>query len=246
MMFSQNLTAASNIKGGFKMRCIKSKYYFTKIIISLLICLLPISAHGVLIEWDQWKVTGPTVTGQGSASWQPAFLKANAGFDLNPYNPSTYFNENAQTHIAISSFFTVKGRPTEQGKQVDAYLTGSLSGLLSAIGISLGDLTGSYNSSISANVNATFANWSSNPSDSGGVLLFDIPNKVIYTPFLVPGRLTVGERYPFQMSLTVDVSKNGAYSVESIVYGFSAIVAVGVVPSPAPPAAPPAAPQNFR
>lgn len=221
-----------------------TRYYlkFIRFTIFLMICLLPISAYAIsIIKWDpNWHVTGPNVNlshydgsrpVSGHASWAPLFLKAHAYSDIIPFEPSSYDSENATTEITISNYFTVEGSPEENGKEVDGYLCGSLNGILSAFGISLGNATGNYSSSISASVDAGFAKWSDNPSLAGSMLVLGLSDKAINSPFSVRGRLKIGTRYPFDMSLTVGVTKFGVYSVSSMVYGFSAIVGIGTAPS---------------
>ena len=98
-------------------------------------------------------------------------------------------------------------------------------------------LTGSFDATVNASVDAGFASFSSSaPPHSNSVLLLGISQKFVNEPFDIAGNLTIGQRYPFNMSLTVSASKTGVYAAISDFSGddrgFTANVRAEPVPEP--------------
>jgi len=157
--------------------------------------------------------------GSGESEAKPHKLKATAIVSPTLW-PGSWGSENATTTVSLSNFFTVQGEPGEQGNVVQGFLTGYLIGELVGTGSDL-KITGSFDTSVSANVNATFAEWT-NPAEghsmSKAVFLVDITRQPVDDNFRKPGLLTVGQQYAFTMDLNVHASKVGIYQALSRFY----------------------------
>ena len=197
-------------------------------------------ANAASIVWDSWSFTGPTVTStkfaEGDGTTAPNNLQAISAASVFPFSPSSYFSETATTNVTGTSFFTVVPDASENvGDTVKGALVGNLDGFLGATGLDIRGLTGSYGASVTASVNAGFASWSSPGSGtaiSGSVLILDAVSNPVKVPFNIPGILTIGQQYPFSMSLTTNATKTGAYqAISRFNDGLTANVVV--VPTPA-------------
>ncbi|MFK0730430.1 MAG: PEP-CTERM sorting domain-containing protein [Gloeotrichia echinulata HAB0833] len=177
-------------------------------------------AKAASIKFGKWTFDPPKITksssyAAGSASSSPNTLKAQALTSVT-LNPASFGSENATSRISLSNFFTVEPGPGEKaGDKVQGRLVGSLTGNLVGTGFDILELTGSFNTSVSASVDAGFQSFSYSDSNSNSVLLLDASNKKVEPTFNKAGILTIGEQYGFNMELTVSASKVGAYQAYS-------------------------------
>jgi hypothetical protein len=119
-------------------------------------------------------------------------LKAFAQADPTDDPLSSGFNS-ARTRIVLNSFIRVTPETGERnGDQVRGILSGTLTGVLGASG-------SNYTSSVIANANAGFASW------TGPQIIMDnqgeLPPSIVNQYFNEERTLTIGEQYPFNMSL---------------------------------------------
>jgi len=102
--------------------------------------------------------------------------------------------------------------------------------------LDVGGLTGSFDTMVEASVDAGFQSFSHSVPYADNVLLLGASRKPVNVPFDKAGNLTIGERYPFNMSLTVSASKNGVYQAFSNFSGdgrgLTANVRAEAVPEP--------------
>jgi hypothetical protein len=205
------------------------------------VLLQTLEAQAASITFGAWKLNPPAITrssrfagGRGNAT--PRTLKAFAGATATA-NPSSWGGQSARTIVSLSNFFTVTpGRGEKNGDQVKGFLFGSLEGVLGGTGFSLGELTGSFDTMVEASVDAGFASFSSSVPYSASILLLGASRNPVNVPFEKVGNLTIGERYPFNMSLAVSASKTGVYQAFSNFRGdgrgFTANVRAESVPEP--------------
>lgn len=201
------------------------------------IITLSSEAKAASIKFGQWTLNKPIVT--KSSSWAggtgtaaPHTLKALAAASAT-LNPGSWSLENVTTIITLSNFFKVEaGKGEKQGDKVKGLLTGSLNGSLLGIGLDVAELTGSFNSTVEASVDAGFQSFSYSNSHSASVLFVDVSSKTVKVPINKTGTLTIGEEYPFNMSLTVSATKSGVYQAVSKFDTAGLTANVEVVPEP--------------
>lgn len=201
------------------------------------VLLQTLEAEAASVKFGQWTLNPATVTsssfGSGSGNATPHTLKAAAVATVT-FNPSSFGAENATTTVSLSNFFTVGPEAGEKnGDKVKGFLFGRLKGSLIGTGFDIGSLTGSFNTSVEASVDAGFQSFNKSDSNSASVLFLDASNKPVNVPFNKAGILTIGEQYPFNMSLTVSASKSGAYqALSKFDTTFTADVRAEKVPEP--------------
>jgi hypothetical protein len=133
--------------------------------------------------------------------------------------PYSRGQETARTIISLSNFFTVTPEAGEKnGSQVKGVLSGRLEGVLGASGQDTRDLV-NFITLVQANVDAGFTSWSKGfgTLDLGltDELRVDLTRLDVNEPVSGEGTLTIGQRYPFKMSLEVYAEKNGVYQAFS-------------------------------
>jgi hypothetical protein len=181
-------------------------------------------AKGATIKFGEWVLNEPIVTESGFASGggsaQPNTLRANAAVSILIPNPLTWGVATASTKISLENSFEVVAGPKDKvGDIVEGILFGSLEGILSGSGVevslSLIDLlTTGFFTSVEASVTAEFQSFNTTDSHSG-IILLGTSTKEINVPFNKPGNLIVGNKYPFNMNLSVSALKNGANQASS-------------------------------
>jgi len=221
------------------------------------IITLSSQAKAASIKFGEWTLDKATVTppsssyaaGKGSAT--PNTLKAIAVVSAR-LNPESWGAETITTKVSLSNFFTVEAGENENvGDTVKGRLFGDLGGFL--IGTGLGEVGGAiiggplgipgiligrditingyHKTTVIANVNAGFENFSYSDSNSGDVIFLDADNKPVKISFNKAGFLTIGKQYPFNMDLTVSASKYGIYqALSKFDDTFTAYVEVEAVP----------------
>jgi hypothetical protein len=211
------------------------------------VLLQTLEAQAASITFDPWNFNPPAVIKSGSnttfgsrnanASGRSLDAFAATSFTINPV--SILNNQNARATISLSNFFTVTPGPGEKkGDKVDGILSGRLIGILQGSGVAFGNLTGSFNTQVDAEVDAGFASYRPSPpfQNNQSALILGISREEVNDDFSVPGTLTIGERYPFYMKLSVSASKSGAYQTISNFggegKGLTANVLVKPVPEP--------------
>jgi hypothetical protein len=172
------------------------------------ILMQTLEAQAASITFGTWNFNPATVTttsrfatGNGNAT--PRTLKAFAAAAATTDDPSSWGRETARTIISLSNFFTVTpGTGERNGDQVRGILSGRLEGVLGSIGE---DTTTSFLTLVRAEIDAGFTSWSQGFGTSGSGQTRQNVNQ----PFNQEGILTIGERYPFRMSLEVYAEKGG-------------------------------------
>jgi len=203
------------------------------------IITLSSEAKAASIRFGQWNfdpviVTPSSSYAGGTGSAAPNTLKAVAAVSANPIDPASWGAENVTTRVSLSNFFTVEaGEGENAGDTVRGFLFGNLGGSLIGAGLDIFSLTGSFNTTVVATVDAGFQTFSEADSNSGSVLALDISRKDVNSAFRKAGILTIGQQYPFNMSLIVSASKVGVYqAVSNFNNTFTADVEVEAVPEP--------------
>jgi hypothetical protein len=152
-------------------------------------------------------------------------------------NPLSWLNTNARATISLSSFFTVTpGKGEKNGDKIDAILEGRLVGYLLGGGVDFFQQSGRFTSGVDAEVSAGgFDSYHSNiPQHTDSVFVPSRPRINVVDNFSRSGRLTIGERYPFNMKLTVSAQKNGTYQATSNFGGEGRGLTAIVKPVPEP------------
>ena len=169
----------------------------------------------------------PFATGNATANGNAtAFtLKAFAKADPTDAPLSSGFNS-AITRILLNSFITVTPETGESnGDQVKGILSGTLAGVLGASG-------SNYTSSVIATVNAGFA------SGIGAQIIMDhqgeLPPSIVNQSINEEGILTIGEQYPFNMSLEVFAQQGGSSQATSNIGGEMGGFTVNIQTEPVP------------
>jgi hypothetical protein len=161
-----------------------------------------------------------TANGNATAFTLKAFAQADPTDD-----PLSGFNS-AITRIVLNSFIRVTPETGERnGDQVRGILSGTLTGVLGASG-------SNYTSSVKANANAGFA------SGIGAQIIMDnqgeLPPSIVNQSFNEERTLTIGEQYPFNMSLEVFAQQRGSSQAISNIGGEIGGFTVNVRPVPEP------------
>jgi hypothetical protein len=185
------------------------------------ILTLSSEAKAASIKFGQWTLDPVIVTsslpyGNGRGSAAPNTLKALASATTTP-NPASRGSANATTRVSLSNFFTVEADQGENvGDTIEGFLVGNIRVFLIVTGLNIAPLlTGSFNTTVTANVDAGFQTFSYSDSISASVLILGNSIKEVNVPFRKAGILTIGQQYPFNMDLTVSASKSGVYHAYS-------------------------------
>jgi hypothetical protein len=188
------------------------------------VLLQTLEAQAASITFDPWNFNPPAVTRSGTntafgsrnTDVSARTLKAFAATNFTADPLSIVNDQNATATISLSNFFTVTpGEGEKNGDQVDGILSGRLTGLLLGSGQAVGNLTGGFDSVVDARVDAGFASYRIPFEEGQSTLVLGNTREDVNQYFSVPGTLTIGQRYPFDMQLLVRVTKSGSYETVS-------------------------------
>jgi hypothetical protein len=207
------------------------------------VLLQTLEAQAASITFYPWNFNPPAVIRSGSntafgrrnTNVSPRTLKAFAATIFTD-NPLSIDNDQfARATISLSNFFTVTPGPGEKkGDKIDGILSGRLTGLLLGSGQAVGNLTGGFETVVDARVDAGFASYRIPFEQGENTLILGNTREDVNHYFSVPGTLTIGERYPFDMQLLVTAGKRGAYETISNFGGAGRGFTVNVQATPEP------------
>jgi hypothetical protein len=188
------------------------------------VLLQTLEAQAASITFDPWNFNPPAVIRSGANSVFGSYntdvsartLKAFADTNFTADPLSIDNDQYATATISLSNFFTVTpGQGERNGDQVDGILSGRLTGLLLGSGQAVGNLTGGFEAVVDARVEAGFAWHRIVYEQAESQLILGNTREDVNEYFSVPGTLTIGQRYPFDMQLLVRVDKRGSYETVS-------------------------------
>jgi hypothetical protein len=209
------------------------------------VLLQTLEAQAASITFDTWNFNPPAVTksetstdfasgnSNASARTLKAFAEAKSTND-----PSSLGRETARTIISLSNFFTVTPESGEKnGDKVKGVLSGRLEGVFFTSGQDTRNVV-NFLTLVQAEVDAGFTSW----SKGVGTLDFQLTDGLIVDPIRTPvnelvsgeGILTIGQRYPFKMSLEVLAEKRGVYQAISNFGGDGRGLTVNIRAEPVP------------
>jgi len=207
------------------------------------VLLQTLEAQAASITFDPWNFSPPEVIRSGdntdfgsyNSDVSARTLKAFADTKFKA-DPLSIDNEQyATARIALGNFFTVTPGPGEKnGDKVDGILSGRTTGLLLGRGQAVGNLTGSFEAFAEVRVDAGFASYAEDFVQSKSKLVLGDTREDVNQYFSVPGTLTIGQRYPFEMQLLVRVNKTGSYETVSNFGGPGRGFTVNVQATPEP------------